>query len=975
MNGKRLLMTEFDHPTQQSPDSAQGVSRMPLSHAKLSRSSMRRAKSGLRCVLALAVFTLLFYWLCGVGHVNIHHPFDYTGDAVEKLAHQVRNYTYNDFDTRMRAPFELSTPESARYVYNALFQSDSNLIWISKLIGGGQPAKTLNLAYLFTFVLVFLSSYWVCGRLGLDDPFRFCAASLFALMPYHFLRGADHLLESTYYFVPFMALVMLELWSARPLAFKWTGYQWKFTWGDKRLWFALFLLAFLTPFNPYHQFFFACLVASVAPFAATYRRNWRPLLVGWTLAVFACAVLLLKHALAHYLSSPELVLGSNGQVVGMATYGQAEGFPLKLTQLLLPVQQHRWEALAALRDMYDAANPLNNENSSTTLGLVGAVGFLGCIVLTLLPHTAWRTSTVGKMGLITLMALLFGSMGGFSSLISTVSVVVLGIHSMLVVARAWDRIAVFIAFFAYFAAFWLLQRWVKNVAPRFFSGWKYVALAWVVGALVFAFALWDQVPYKIAQQHDDHYSSDIQFFGNLESELPRSSRLFQLPYIVHHWSGWVVPDVYYTEQLRPYITSKTLRFTYGGDLGSIQSEWYHAAAALPPEQAAAYLCKYGFAGVLIQRNMLKDPASLEKEWKKVLGNMPKISKDGDYSFFDIGAYCRAHNVRAIGMQSVRAGLIEQLERGRHFVQGGAFSHYIGHAFLQPDGNIALSAAAEESGWLAYGPREPLKPGRYRATFMFARTTDTGNGSLSLDVLAQGPAQAVVLGKLAFAPGPSDVSTSKTVEFSVTDELTGLEYRVEKSKGVSTDFLGVEIQNTSGNSDQAASEVLVRPDTSHGPGPARATSAGHFVAKLALAGPPTLTMDGKNIRVTVDVTNVGTEPFGSDIVPNRVNLGAHSIDASDEIVNNDLARGYLPLIAPKMATKVTIFLPVAAALGRRVELLPVQEGVAWFDKWGTRPLIVGPFRSCGRQAPEKVCGASGKPLAVARAQGTPHGNSP
>lgn len=957
-------MSESDRPMQQSSDAGQSVSRMPVAKGKLSRNSMRRVKNGLRYVLALTIFTLLFYWLCGVGHVNIHHPIDYTGDAIEKLAYQVRDYTRNDFDTRMRTPFELAAPENGRYVYNALFQSDSNLIWIAKLIGGGKPVKTLNLAYLFTFLLVFISGYWVCGRLGLNDPFRFSAASLFALMPYHFQRGADHLLESTYYFVPLMALVMLELWSARPLAFEWTEQRWKPAWSDKRLWFVILLLAFLTPFNPYHQLFFACLVASVAPFAAAYRRSWRPLLVGWALAVFACAVLLLKHALAHYLSSPELALGSNGQVVGMAAYGEAEGYPLKLAQLLLPVQQHRWEAMAALRRMYDVANPLNNENGSTTLGFVGAVGFLGCIVVALLPRTAWRTSTVGKMGLIALMALLFGSMGGFGSLISTVSVVVLGIQSMLVMARSWDRIALFIAFFAYFTAFWFLQRWVKSVASRPFAGWKRAAFAWVVGALVFAFALWDQVPYKVTQQHDGHYSSDIQFFGKLESELPENSSLFQLPYVVHHWSGWIVPGVYYTQQLRPYIASRTLRFTYGGDLGSIQSEWYHAAAALSPEQAAAYLCKYGFAGVLLQRNMFKDPASLEKEWAKVLGNTPEVSQDKDYSFFDLGAYCRAHGVRPVDMQSVKAGLLDQREKGRHFVQGASFSHYIGHAFLQPDGNIALSAAADESGYLAYGPREPLKPGRYKATFMFSQTTNTGGGSLNLDINAQGPAQQVVLSKLSFVPGQSGESTTKILEFSVTRELTGLEYRVVKSKGISTHFLGVGIQKIPGNSGLDTSVMPLEPDTGHVPAPAQVVSAGHFHATLALVDPPKLATDGKNILVTLNVTNDGAGTFGSDVVPNQVNLGAHSVDMAGKIVDNDLARGHLPQIAPGVTAKATILLPVAVTLRHRVELLPVQEGVAWFDKWGTKALVVGPFRPCGHQATEKVCGASGKPLATA-----------
>jgi hypothetical protein len=146
--------------------------------------------------------------------------------------------------------------------------------------------------------------------------------------------------------------------------------------------------------------------------------------------------------------------------------------------------------------------------------------------------------------------------------------------------------------------------------------------------------------------------------------------------------------------------------------------------------------------------------------------------------------------------------------------------------------------------------------------------------------------------------------------------------------------------------------------------------GRFHAKLALAGTPKLDSDGKNILVIVNVTNDGVGTFGADVVPNQVNLGAHSIDESGKIVNNDLARGHLPQIAPGMTVKATILLPVITTLGQRVELLPVQEDVAWFDKWGTKPLIVGPFQRCEHQIAEKVCSASGKPLAVTKMESVP-----
>lgn len=140
----------------------------------------------------------------------------------------------------------------------------------------------------------------------------------------------------------------------------------------------------------------------------------------------------------------------------------------------------------------------------------------------------------------------------------------------------------------------------------------------------------------------------------------------------------------------------------------------------------------------------------------------------------------------------------------------------------------------------------------------------------------------------------------------------------------------------------------------------------YHAELALAGQPEVTAEGKNIRVTVNVTNDGPGVFGSANTPHPVNLGAHSIDASGKIVDLDLARGQLPQIASGATGKSSILLPVDKTLGHRVELLPVEELVNWFDAWGTKPLVVGPFVACSNPSSGKVCDADGKPLPTAPA---------
>lgn len=142
---------------------------------------------------------------------------------------------------------------------------------------------------------------------------------------------------------------------------------------------------------------------------------------------------------------------------------------------------------------------------------------------------------------------------------------------------------------------------------------------------------------------------------------------------------------------------------------------------------------------------------------------------------------------------------------------------------------------------------------------------------------------------------------------------------------------------------------------------------HYQASIALAGQPEVTANGKDIVVTVHVTNTGTGIFGSASTPHPVNIGARSIDAAGKIVNNNLARGHLPQVAPGATVTATIVMPALQLIGKRAEILPVEEAVSWFDLWPTdptQPLVVGPFEACASAAVGKICGPAGKPLPVA-----------
>lgn len=169
---------------------------------------------------------------------------------------------------------------------------------------------------------------------------------------------------------------------------------------------------------------------------------------------------------------------------------------------------------------------------------------------------------------------------------------------------------------------------------------------------------------------------------------------------------------------------------------------------------------------------------------------------------------------------------------------------------------------------------------------------------------------------------------------------------------------------SGQSDQQAAGSSSTPTASD----ASASLTGpHYQASISLDGQPQVSTDGKDIVVTVRVVNTGAGTFGSANTPHPINLGAHSIDAAGKVVNLDLSRGKLPQVASGSSATATIKMPVGSLLGERAEILPVEEGVAWFNQWptdSTQPLIVGPFEACGNPAVGKVCDAAGKPLPIA-----------
>lgn len=118
--------------------------------------------------------------------------------------------------------------------------------------------------------------------------------------------------------------------------------------------------------------------------------------------------------------------------------------------------------------------------------------------------------------------------------------------------------------------------------------------------------------------------------------------------------------------------------------------------------------------------------------------------------------------------------------------------------------------------------------------------------------------------------------------------------------------------------------------------------------VTLVGVPTLSADKATVSVTVDVANTGTVAWpagGRD----PVRVGARLVDATGADQNANLPRTNLTAdLAPGDHVSVILALPASQVIGtpNLLSIVPVQEGVAWFDTWGTVPVKVGPFSDCG-----------------------------
>ena len=474
-------------------------------------------------------------------------------------------------------------------------------------------ALIFNLYFLLGFPLIALSALAVFRHFGVSRAAAIAASILYAFLPSRLIKGQAHLFLDTFFEVPLAILLMLWVCGDSPPLVRDRRAESRRLGIDlqsPRSKVALLLAVIVGTTGLYYAFFSACLLIVGGAWAAVLRRSPRNFLAGLTLAAVVALTVGVQDIPTFIYRSKN---GVNAEVANRLP-GEAEVYGLRISQLVLPINGHRIPYLRNLESRYRASAPMPGEFLSTSLGAVASVGFLILLAIAFLGfgRQAERADLWRSLASLNLSAVLLGTVGGFGSLFALL------ISPQI---RTYCRLNVFIAFIALFAVVLLLDR-LRRSRP---------ILVAVIAGFVLVLGLLDQTTPAHAEAYSAdraRYASDGEMVARIEHAVPAGAMIFELPFRTFPESI----DDYVL--VRPYLHSRSLRWSYPTMRGREGETWARNTAALAPAELLTALRGAGFAGVLIDRDLYPDRGTaIAIALGTILGGHPQVSRDGNLAFF------------------------------------------------------------------------------------------------------------------------------------------------------------------------------------------------------------------------------------------------------------------------------------------------------------------------------------------------------
>jgi phosphoglycerol transferase len=589
---------------------------------------------------------LITAWLFKIWEIPLRLPFLYQRDGIAQIA-EVKGIIetgWYQFNPRVGWPIGYDHHDFPIGSDNLHYLGLKVMTWFSH-----DPVLVTNAYYLLSFVLVALSTFYVVRYLGVSRRFSFVAAMLYTFLPYHFLRGTWHLSLAAYYLVPVACLFTIMVWRNAPPFFREVDgadgsttvrFEWK-RWST--LWFVVGCFAIAST-DVYYAAFCITLMLSAGVLQVVTVRNWRSLVSGIALtAIIGFGVVInLSPSILYWRDH-----GTNDAVV-QRTVAESDFYALRPIQMLSPIPGYRIKVINdhIVSKVFSAPN---NSEATQFLGVIGSLGFLGLMFVLLgLGFTRARDRSpplAFVLAALSALAVLFGVTGGLSW--------TFGIAGFTEI-RAWNRISIFIAFYALVAVGLALDWAVRHT--RSFSYKPFVVSG--IAVLLVVIGVFDQTSSAIipdSRNFQTEWNADAVFVKEIEHTLGPGGKVFQLPYLPFPEAELSVPPYGMVDYdpLRGYLHSDDLYWGYGGTRGRA-ADWQAQVVQQATPKMLDAITAVGFDGLWI--DTLGYPNHAEQiiaEVQDATGEPPIVSPNGRFVFFDLREYQREAEQR-LGRTAVQA---------------------------------------------------------------------------------------------------------------------------------------------------------------------------------------------------------------------------------------------------------------------------------------------------------------------------------
>jgi phosphoglycerol transferase len=594
--------------------------------------------SSLVIISILSLACIMQLW-----RADIHVPFQYDGDSI-MTGEWVKSIIDNGWFLDNKY-IGMPTGKNLRDVP----MSDNFHYAIIKIITlfTDDYAAAMNIFYIFTFPLIVCTSFYVFRKFSISPFLSFFGAFLYAFLEYHYARNLAHIFLSAYYMNPLIIMVILWLFSGTLEITGEEATSRKFVGSiNQKFRVSMIISLLVSACGIYYAYFSCFLLLTAGAVRSIWQKKFRPIVTAVVLTAIITigGVLNLSPVILYQLQN-----GKNPEA-SARVYHEAELYSLKITELLLPVTGHRIKTLASLKDQHERETSFiyrfYKPKIAASLGIIGSMGFiflLGFLIVYRknnenILNDIDRHNLLLYLSILTIAALLMATVGGFDSIVA---------HIIRYKIRAYERLSIFIAFFALFAVLVIIQNfydtYIKNrhtPVIRFNSITLYlpgILFHIFMTALLMA-GLFDQAGIFSTPDYDTikkKFLDDKKFTAHLERVLPCDSMIFQLPYIAYPESVHPYKMIDY-DHLRFYLHTTKLRWSYGTVKGRSGDKWQKEAASKPAADMIKEIAGRGFKGIFINRNGYKDNGEkIIQEIKNILLVEPITSDDNSIVFFSM----------------------------------------------------------------------------------------------------------------------------------------------------------------------------------------------------------------------------------------------------------------------------------------------------------------------------------------------------